>query len=364
MANQKNETAKRRYLGWLRGAKGHSEQTIATVERALHQFEEFTGFKDFKTFSERQAIAFKDWLNERTTRGRPITNATKYHCLRHIQSFFSWLASQQGYRSRIDLDAVSYLSLDRRTVHEVLSPRPRRFPSLQQVKELVDSIVIRTDMDRRDRALISFLLLTGIRYQAVCSLSLGSFDPQRLVVYQDPRRGVRTKGGKAITTWVLPFDERLVGVVSDWATYLADHLKFGPADPLFPRTRVSQAEDGYSFEADTVEPEYWKGGNSVREILRTRAEKAGLPYYQPHSFRHAACQLALQIAHTPEQLKALSQNFGHEQLTTTLRSYGTLDQDRVADVIARLDFSSEQVGSNDLVSVKDLMAFIDGRKRT
>lgn len=53
MANQANEEIKRRYFKWLKGAKKFSDQTIASIERAVHQFEESTEFKDFKTFCER-----------------------------------------------------------------------------------------------------------------------------------------------------------------------------------------------------------------------------------------------------------------------------------------------------------------------
>ncbi len=186
-------------------------------------------------------------------------------------------------------------------------------------------------MDRRDRALIAFLLLTGIRYKAACSLSLSCSDAERLVVYQDPRQGEKT--GKMITSRLLRFDNRLVEEVRGWARHLTTERHFGPSDPLFPRTRVSQASDGFAFVADDVEPDFWSGGNSIREILKSRSEAAGLPYFNPHSYRHAACQLGLKAARTPEEFKVLSQNFGHEAVTTTLRSYGTLDQDRVAEVI-------------------------------
>jgi integrase len=364
MANLANEKVKRRYFSWLMRARGYSEKTVVSIERAIHQFEEFTGYKDFKTFCERQATGFKKWLDDRKTKGKPLSNTTKYHTLRHLKAFFSWLASQPGYKSRISLDAVSYLALDRRTVREVLSPRPHRFPSLEQVKRLVDSIRGDSEIDRRDRALISFLLLTGIRYRAVCSLSLSCFDPDLLVVYQDPRRGVHTKGGKAITTWVLRFDDDLVKAVTDWVRYLSIERKFGPSDPLFPRTQIKQSDNGFSFEACGVEPVFWSGGNSIRDILKSRAHAAGLPYFPPHSFRHAACQLALRMSRSPEELKALSQNFGHEQVTTTLRSYGTLDQIRVEDIISRMNFSPDALDSADNVPIEDLMAFLRSKKNT
>jgi integrase len=213
-------------------------------------------------------------------------------------------------------------------------------------------------MDQRDQALIAFLLLTGIRYQAICSLSMACFDIEGLIVFQDPRRGVRTKGGKAITTRLLPFDNELIEIVIAWAKYLTCQRSFGPSDPLFPRTKISQATDGYAFEANQVEPVFWSGGNSIREILKVRSARGGLPYFQPHSFRHAACQLCLKGSRTPEELKALSQNFGHEAVTTTLRSYGTLDQERVGDVISRISFSRAEINEEETEAVEQFKALL------
>lgn len=362
MANINNEKIKRRYFNWKRGAKGYSEKTIVAFERAIHLFESSTGFKDFKTFCERQATSFKKWLDKRKHNGKQLSATTKYHNLRHLNEFFSWLATQPGYKSRISLDAVSYLTLDKRTVKEALSIRPRKFPSLEQVVSLVESIEVKTDIDRRDRALISFMLLTGIRYQAICTLCLGCIDIERLEVYQDPRSGVKTKGGKAILSRILPFHDGLVKIVIDWINYLKEELKYGPGDPMFPKTLVTQSDDGYSFKARGVTTEFWSEGNSIREILKKRSEHADLPYFNPHAFRHAACQLALRLSRTPEEFKALSQNFGHEQVTTTLRTYGTLDDQRVSDVISSMDFSGKSP-EGDQFSFEELEAFLKRKRK-
>lgn len=363
MANHDNERLKRRYFAWLRGAKGYSERTVATIERAIHQFEESNQYRSFKTFSERQATTFKDWLSGRVKNGKSISNGTKYHQLRHVQAFFMWLATQPGYKSKVSLDAVSYLSLDRRTVREVLSPRPRKYPSLEQIKTLVNSIEAHTDIDRRDRAMIAFLILSGIRYSALCSLSVGCFDVERRVVLQDPRLGVKTKGGKVITTWLLPFDDQLTSIVCDWAKYLPEERRFASTDPLFPRTRIVQSAESLSFEACGIEPVFWSGGNSVRTILRERSQAAGLPYFPPHSYRHAACQLAIRMAKSPEEYKALSENFGHEEILTTLRTYGNLGHDRVAQVISNMSSGKKLDPGAEKFYIEDLIDFANSRRK-
>lgn len=355
MANVKNEKVKRRYFKLMKMAKGYSETTVVAVERAIHLFEESTGYRDFVTFGERQATAFKKWLVEKTNQGRKLSVTTRYHHLRHVKAFFTWLSTQQGFRSRISLDAVSYLTLDKRSQREALTTRPRGIPTLDHVKSLVDSIKIETEMDRRDRALISLLLLTGMRYSAVCSLPLGCIDIGGQVICQDPKRGVRTKGGKLITSRILPFDDLLTNTIREWVEYLEKIRKFGTTDPLFPHTKVAQAPDGSAFEAIGVEPVYWKGGNSICNILKSRSKIADLTYFNPHSYRHAHVHIALRCCSTPEELKALSQNIGHEQVTTTLRSYGTLDDDRVDEVLSGIVFDPDGDGSQKTVSQDQLL---------
>ena len=43
-----------------------------------------------------------------------------------------------------------------------------------------------------------------------------------------------------------------------------------------------------------------------------RFEQAGLPYFNPHSFRKTLVQLGETTCQSPEEFKAWSQNLGHE----------------------------------------------------
>jgi len=95
-----------------------------------------------------------------------------------------------------------------------------------------------------------------------------------------------------------------------------------------------------------VEPVYWRGTGSIRMILISRSAKAGLEYYHPHSFRHTAVSLAMKHCRNAEEIKAVSQNFGHEHVGTTMMIYGTLDRFRVGEVIQGIDFSAEPGEAN------------------
>jgi integrase len=62
---------------------------------------------------------------------------------------------------------------------------------------------------------------------------------------------------------------------------------------------------------------------------------AGLPYFNPHSFRKTLALLGGELCETPEQYKAWSQNLGHEHVLTTFTSYGNVDSHRQAKSFGR-----------------------------
>ncbi|MDD4052450.1 MAG: site-specific integrase [candidate division Zixibacteria bacterium] len=232
---------------------------------------------------------------------------------------------------------------------------------MEYVVQLANSIKVETEIDRRDQALIAFLLLSGMRDSAAASLPLGCFDRGKLTINHDPSEGVKTKFGKAYLTCLFRFDDQLLDYVTTWAEYLEKDKLFSSTDPLFPRTRVTQAPGSLSFCADAVGPFFWKGAGSIREILKSRAKAAGLEYYHPHTFRHATAHLAIRGCNSPEEMKAISQNLGHEQVMTTLMTYGNLDSHRVEELIGMLDFSPE---SRDRAAVLEEMerVFLKAKK--
>ncbi len=353
-ANAKNEKEKRAFTRWLKEAKGYSEATIVTIERAIYLYEDYSDHEDFGRFSRGRAMGFKTWLEDRQSKKGASNPTGMYHTLRHLRSFFAWLRDRPGYKSKIDYSDIEYLTLDRKKVQEIHSPHPVRFPPLDYVVQLANSIKIESEIDQRDQALIAFLFLSGMRDSAIASLPLGCFDKEKLTIDQSPSKGVKTKFGKAFIARLFGFDDQLLGYVKAWAEYLEKEKLFASTDPLFPQTRVIQAPGSLSFSATAVKPVFWQGAGSIRQILRVRAKAAGLEYFHPHTFRHAAVHLAFERCDSPEEIKAVSQNLGHEQVMTTLTTYGTLEQSKVQELVGALDFSPEK---------KDRKAKIDAMKR-
>lgn len=347
----KNEKIKRKYLRRLREAEGLAESTVLCVEKAVYLYEDFVRHEDYAQFNQNKAINLKRWLLKRTHKGQTISISTVHGCLRHLKRFFTWLSDQPGYKSRINADSVSYLSLDKKKVREATARRLVDFPPQSYIEKLADSIVVTTEIDRRDQALIAFSFLSGMRDKAIATLPLGCFDREALTIDQDPAKGVQTKFGKSFVSVLFPFSDKLREYVVGWADYLEKHKHFAPTDPLFPKSKVEQERGGLTFVATEVDRSFWKGTGSIRSIFQKRSEKAGLAYFYPHTFRHAAIYLARKLCRNAEEIKAVSQNVGHEDVGTTMMTYGTLDQNRVVDVIGSM---SSEDAMHDGMSVEEI----------
>jgi integrase len=92
-----------------------------------------------------------------------------------------------------------------------------------------------TEIERRNRALVAFILLTGARDSAVASAKLKHIDIVSGCFYQDARE-VKTKYSKTFTTAFFPVGEDIRQIVADWVSCLRREKLWGHDDPLFPKT--------------------------------------------------------------------------------------------------------------------------------
>ncbi|QDZ00117.1 tyrosine-type recombinase/integrase [Nitratireductor mangrovi] len=331
----KNERIKRRYLAYLEEAKRQSPASVDQAAAAIAQFEASTRWRDFARFHIEQARAFKRELaaQRNAATGKPLAKATIHSRLMALKAFFHWLAGQSGYR-RISYSDVDYFNPSANDSRVATARREKPAPSIDQVRHVVNSIAIENDIDRRDRALIAFALLSGARDDAIASLALRHVDTERRTVFQDARC-VRTKNRKTFTSWFFPVGDDIEAIVTDWIAHLKCDLLFGPDDPLFPATRVALDHNGY-FGPAGVDRTFWKSADAIRRIFRQRFAAAGLPYFNPHSLRTTLARLGEKVCQSPEAFKAWSQNLGHEQVLTTFTSYGAVASHRQAEIFDAL----------------------------
>jgi integrase/recombinase XerD len=329
----RNELAKREYLAWLQEAGGRSPETIDAAAAAVHRFEGYTSYKDFKTFRREQAISFKAHLAEQKSQatGKPLAKATLHTTLKHLKAFFEWLSREPGYRRAIVHSDAAYFNITDNEARIAKARRQRPAPSVAQVQQMVDAMPSSTPMERRDRAVVCLIMMTGARDSAAASVQLKHLDLTARSLFQDART-VKTKRRKTITAYFFPVGETFEVILRAWVEELTQVHQFGPDDPLFPATRVGVGNDR-QFIALGLERRSWTSAAPIREIFRTACRAAGIPYYNPHSLRQTLVRLAYKLKLTPVELKAWTQNLGHDSPLTSLVSYGTLTPHEQADVM-------------------------------
>lgn len=147
-------------------------------------------------------------------------------------------------------------------------------------------------------------LLTGARDRAIASMKLKHIDLAAGCVNQDARE-VQTKFSKTFTTY------------------------------LFPATLIAVGASQH-FEAAGLDRKHWSTASPIRTIFKKAFIAAGLPYFNPHSFRNTLARFGEQVCKTPEQFKVWSQNLGHEKVLTTFLSYGEVACPRQGEIIRDL----------------------------
>jgi integrase len=331
-----NERIKRQYFAYLKEAKRHSDATVDAVAKALARFEADTKYRDFKAFHYEQAIAFKGRLSERDslTSGEKLSKATLNSTLANLRRFFQWLAGQPGYRSRIRYTDAEYFNLSEKDTRIATARRDRPVPTLEQIRHLIAQMPHGTELERRNRALVAFSILTGARDRAIASIKLKHVDLTAGSVFQDAR-DVNTKFSKTFTTYFFPVGADLIEVVSDWVAYLLREKLWGREDPLFPATAIHVSAE-QKFVAAGLRRAHWADAAPIRRIFKEAFTAAGLPYFNPHSFRHTLAHLGETLCRTPEEFKAWSQNLGHDDVLTTFHSYGGVAKSRQGEIIRGL----------------------------
>ncbi len=334
--NPANERIKRQYFAYLKEAKRHSEATVDAVAKALARFEADTKYRDFKKFHADLAVPFKRHLSEQKAQrsGEKLSKATLHSTLASLKAFFHWLAGQPGYKSRLQYSDADYFNLSEKEVRVATARRDQVGPTVGQVKHAITLMPFASPMEKRDRALMAFTLLTGARDSAIASMKLKHVDLVECSVFQDAR-DVNTKFSKTFTTHFFPVGDDVAAILKDWVAFLRVDLLWSNNDPLFPATRIEVGATR-KFEAVGLERAHWRSAAAIRGVFKAAFVRAGLPYFNPHSFRNTLVRLGQDMCKTPEEFKAWSQNLGHDKVLTTFLSYGQVASPRQGEIIRGL----------------------------
>jgi integrase len=243
------------------------------------------------------------------------------------------IASRATLVSEISSDA-EYFNPIANQARIATARREQRTPTIEQVRHVLKSMPACTDIEKRDRAVIAFTLLTGARDGATASFKLKHIDVVVGKVDQDARE-VATKRAKTFPSFFFPVGDDIRAIVVDWVDFLRRDKLWNDDDPLFPATEIGINGTG-RFGPVGLARRHWSSATPIRKIFKDAFAFAGLPYANPHSFRNTLVQLAYERQLPPEEFKVWSQNLGHESILTTFSSYGPVTFYRQAEIMRQI----------------------------
>lgn len=356
----KNELVKKQYEEALLHGKYRDPKTVKAIWNSINVFEEFTGHANFIDVSTDKVKAFKVSQERKTNKsGELLSISTIRSTLNNIKEFFEWLSVHPQYVRKVDGRIVQFFRLSDNANRAARASREKAPPTLEELELALISMPKGTDIEKRDRALFAFTVITGIRDDALISLKRKDIDVRKKTVWQDPRH-VRTKRRKGIVTrfiaQMMPLAEK---IAIEWLVYQGERLSVSQNDPVFPKTLVKCNKETMVFEAQGLSTEHWMNTGPIREIFKRAFNAADLPYYNPHLFRKTICKWGLKNL-TQYEYKALSQNLGHDYAMTTYNSYAKLSEDEQIEAMANIGSRSAEL---DGVSTNELLKEMARRAR-
>lgn len=230
----------------------------------------------------------------------------------------------------------------------------REYYKLEEVRKLVNFQPVRL-VDKRDRAAIAMLFVSGMRASAFVSLPIRCVDLKDMAVNQLPSEGVQTKNSKAARTYLLPIYD-LLQVVQEW-----DNL-----------VRAELGKDGLWYPNLTSDGMDWKfgetGSTESRRMAITRGlkrfcEREKIEYRSPHKLRNGHGVFGVKHAKTIEEFKAFSQNMMHESMNITDSLYSRLATDDIKEAIFGMEETKGKIENNEMYNkFTEFMRWLDTQK--
>jgi len=313
--NPKNERLKLAWIEELEVQKADS--TIDQKLAALAGYEAATKWADFEKFSREHVNAYLE-----TVRSLSVTTRTKAAKVRHVKDFFKWMVMDERLKPKQARKPLLALRLTDKEQRAGRASNMVKFATVEQIIATITAMPKTNAVERRNRALLAFTLLSGARDGAIISMTVGHVRQAEREVIQHPDT-TNTKASKHILTWFYPVGDFIESEVADYIGYLKDGLGFTDNDPLFPATQNGHDEND-RFTPNGLTQRHWSTAQPMRNIFREAFKGNGMQYYNPHSFRNTLTALSYQLKLDPMSMKAWSQNMGHEHLDTTYNSYGQL----------------------------------------
>jgi integrase len=270
--------------------------------------------------------------------GRTLSRSTQELACMIARNFLTWARQHLRWYGKVDPTWIDTLRPGRllETVQE------RELYTLKDVLAITQPSAAHGLKHKRDKAGVALLFLSGMRVGAFTTLPIQALDLDHLAVKQWPELGVATKNRKAATTYLLDIPE-LLDRVRLWDDIVRAALP--PTAPWYARLRYKPNTGKVTIDRDGMAASE-RRRNMVASALRDLCAVAGVTYRSSHKLRHGHAVFGLKRARTIGELKAVSQNLMHADLTITNGVYGVLTDDDVQRTIASLGRITPEEGDD------------------
>lgn len=278
-----------------RKADGYSTGGLGQYEWALERLVHVIGDKPIAAVTIDDLRRYLSWMqNEYTSKGGrtdPLSSTSIFHAWKAVRAFYSWLHSEYNIE-RIDArlqrpkflypEIVPFGEEEIRAIFKACE-RSRMADTAER-----RSYSMRRPTAKRDLAIVSVLLDTGIRVGELTRLLVSDVDLQagevRVVPY---RSGLKSRPR------TIP-----IGAITRKTVW------------RYLSLRENLREDAYLFVSTSgrqLTP------NAVLQLLREIGERAGVPRCHPHRFRHT---FAIEYLRNGGDVFTLKRILGHTTLKT------------------------------------------------
>lgn len=258
-----NETLLKRYCACL-FVDGKAKSTAYQYRRTCQKLAECIG----KNFPDMDAYDIRYFLATEKSRG--LSDRSVENTRANISAFFQWLTNE---------DVI--------TKNPCASVNPVKYPDLVKIpfSDVEIDALREACQTKRERALVEFLLTTGVRVAELSSMKVGDIDRTKLSVHV--RCG---KGGKGRIVYTTPVAMR--------------HLM-----AYWDERKVDSTAVFLNEKRDPLKP----GG--VRHVLNKIGDRAKVANVHPHRFRRT---LATGLADRGMDIQKIQMWLGHSNINTTM----------------------------------------------
>jgi integrase/recombinase XerD len=285
------------FLAWMLAERGRSANTLAAYRRDLRTYCRWLAARG-STVLDVDHHTLVDYVGERKRSDAATASiARQLAAIRMLHRFLTI----EGYRSddpAVDLEGV-----------KVPSGLPKPLTEAQ-VTSLLDAVVGRDPVDRRDRALLELLYATGARISEVVGLSIGDLDLDG--------RLVRLLG-KGSKERIVPFGSSARRALDEWFS-VRGRARLVP-------DRWPRRDDASAVFLNT------RGSRLTRQaawlVVKKYGARAGIAdELSPHVLRHSC---ATHLLDHGADLRVVQEMLGHASISTT-QVYTRVSQERLFDV--------------------------------